>query len=79
MLDLFRDITEGPVCILSMVDNGDSESSFATSDNDLFLSAFVDYFTDIAVFITAFLIYMSIPDGEGTPVPFSMNRGMNSE
>ena len=26
-----------------MVDNGDSASGFATSDNDLFLSTFVDY------------------------------------
>ena len=38
---------EGPVHVLSMVDNGDSASSYAASDNDLFLSTFVDYSTDI--------------------------------
>ena len=54
-----------------MVDNGNSASNFATSDNDLFLSAFVDYSTDIAVSITAFLIYMSVLAGQGAPVPFS--------
>ena len=36
-----------------MVDNGNSASSFATSDNDLFFSEFVDYSTGIAVLITA--------------------------
>ena len=49
MFDPFRDITEGPVRVLSMVDNGDPPSSFATSDNDLFFSTFVDYSTDITV------------------------------
>ena len=38
-----------------MVNNGDSARSFTTSDNNLFLSAFVDYSTDIAVMITTFL------------------------
>ena len=58
-------------------------ASFATSDNDLFLSEFVDYSTDIAVLIMAFLIHMSVLTGQGAPVPFStkfsMNRGLNSE
>ena len=66
-----------------MVDNGDSLSSFATSDNDLFLSTFVDYSIGIAVMITAFLIHMSVLDGQGALIPFSikfsMNRGLNSE
>ena len=83
VLDPFRDVTEGPVRVLSMVDNGDSASSFATSDNDLFLSTFVDYFTDIAMLITTFLIHMSVLAGQGAPIPFSMkfsmNRGLNSE
>ena len=61
-----------------MVDNGDSASTFATSDNDLFLSTF-DYSTDIAVLI---MLYMSVLAGQGAPVPFStkfsMNRGLNS-
>ena len=56
---------EGPVCILSMVDNGDLASSFATSDNDLFFSAFVDYSTDIAVLIMTFLIHTSVLAGQG--------------
>ena len=54
-----------------MVDDGNSASNFATSDNDLFLSAFVDYLTDIAVLITVFLIRMSVLTGQGAPVPFS--------
>ena len=66
-----------------MVDNGNSASNFATSDNDLFLSAFVDYSTDIAVSITAFLIHMSVLAGQGAPVRLArslgMNRGLNSE
>ena len=63
--DLFCDVTEGPVCILSMANNRDSASSFATSDNDLFLSAFVDNTTGIAVLIMAFLIHMSVLAGQG--------------
>ena len=55
-LILSVDVTEGPVRVLSMADNGNSASSFATSDNDLFLSEVVGYSTDIAVLITAFLI-----------------------
>ena len=47
MFDPLCDVTEGPVRVLSMVDNGDSASSFATSDNNLFLSTFVDCSTDI--------------------------------
>ena len=35
-------------------------SSFATSDNDSFPSAFVEYSTDIAVLIVAFLICMLV-------------------
>ena len=66
-----------------MVDNGNSASIFNASDNDLFLSAFVDYSTDTAVLITAFLIHMSVLAGQGAPLPFStkfsMNRGLNSE
>ena len=53
-----------------MVDNGDSASSFATSDN-LFLSAVVKYSTDIAVMITAFLIHISVLAGQGAPVSFT--------
>ena len=71
------------VHVLSMVDNGDSASSFAASDNDLFLSKFVDYSTDIVVLITAFLICMSVLAGQGGPVSFrmkfSMNRSLISE
>ena len=47
MFDSFHDVTEGPVCVLSIVDSGDLARSFTTSDNTLFLSAFVDYSTDI--------------------------------
>ena len=83
VLDPFHDVTEGTVRVLSMVDNGNSASSFITSDNDLFLSTFVDYSRDIAVLITAFLIHMSILAGQGAPVSFStkfsINRGLNSE
>ena len=53
------------------------------SDNDLFLSDFVDYSTDIAVLIMAFLIHMWVLAGQGAPVSFSMkfsmNRGLNCE
>ena len=66
-----------------MADNGDSVSSFTTSDDDLFLSTSVDYSTDVAVMVTAFLMHMSILVGEGAPVSFSirfsMKRGLNSE
>ena len=55
-------------------------SSFATFDNN---STFVEYSTDIAVMITAFLINMSILAGQGAPVSFStrfsIKRGLNSE
>ena len=39
VLDPFRNVIEGPVRVLSMVDNGNSASNFTTvtSDNDLFL------------------------------------------
>ena len=57
--------------------------SFATSDNDSFPSAFVEYSTDIAVFITAFLIRMSVQAGQEAPVSFntrfSVKEGLNSE
>ena len=66
-----------------MADNGDSASSFATSDKDLFLYAFVGNSTGIAVMITTFLIHMSVLAWQGAPVSFStkfsMNRGLNSE
>ena len=67
MLDPFHDVTEGPVCVLSMMENGDSTSSYATystSNNNLLLSAFVDYSTDIAVLIMAFLIHMLFLAGQ---------------
>ena len=58
-------------------------SSFATSDNDSLPSAFVEYSTDIAVMITAFLIHMSVLAGQGSPVSFStrfsVKRGLNSD
>ena len=58
-------------------------SSFATSDNDSFPSAFVEYSTDIAVLIAAFLIRMSVQAGQEAPVSFntrfSMKGGLNSE
>ena len=58
-------------------------SSFATSDNDSFPSTFVEYSTDIAVLIVAFLIRMSVQAGQGAPVSFntrfSMKGGSNSE
>ena len=56
-------LSVGPVCILSMADNGNSASSCVTSDNGLFLSEVVGYSTDIAVLITAFLIRMSVLAG----------------
>ena len=66
-----------------MADNGDSESSFATSDKDLFLYAFVGNSTGIAAMIMTFLIQMSVLTGQGAPVSFStkfsINRGLNSE
>ena len=67
MFDPFCDVTEGPVRVLSMADNGNSASSCATSDNDLFLSEVVGYSTDIAVLITAFLIRMSVLAGQEAP------------
>ena len=63
-------------------------SSFATSDNDSFPSAFVEYSTDIAVLIAAvliapFLIRMSVQAGQKAPVSFntrfSVKGGLNSE
>ena len=58
-------------------------SSFATSDNDLLPSAFVEYSTDIAVMIMVFLIHMSVLAGQGPPVSFStrfsVKRGLNSD
>ena len=67
MFDPFCDVTEGPVRILSMADNGNSTSSCTTSDNDLFLSEVVGYSTDIAVLIMAFLIHMSVLAGQEAP------------
>ena len=65
------------------VDNGDSASRFTTSDDDLFLSSFVDYSTDITALITEFLICMPVLAGQGAPISFStkfsMNRGLNTE
>ena len=76
------DITKGPVCALSMVDNGNSVSNCATSDNDSFLAELVGT-TDIAVLITAFQICMSVLAGQEAPIlfslQFSMNRDLNSE
>ena len=81
--DVLRDVTEGPVHVLSLADNGDSASSFATSDKDLFLYAFVGNSTGIAVLITTFLMHMLVLAGQGAPLSFStkfsMNRGLNSE
>ena len=58
-------------------------SSFATPDNDSFPSAFVEYSTDIAVLIAAFLIRMSVQAGQEAPVSFntrfSVKGGLNSE
>ena len=48
--------------------------SFATSDDNLFLSTSVDNFTDIAVMIIAFLIHMSVLAGQGEPVSFSTGK-----
>ena len=83
MFDPFCDITEGPVPILSMADNGNSASSCTSSDNDLFLFEVVGYSTDITVLITAFLICMSVLAGQEAPIlfspKFSMNRDLNSE
>ena len=82
VLDPFHDVMEGPVHALLMVDNEDSTSSFATSDNNLFLSTFVDCSTDIRSSV-AFLIHMLVLAGQGAPIlfstKFSMNRGLNSE
>ena len=63
MFDPFCDVTEGPVRVLSMADNGNSASSCTMPDNDLFLSEVVGYSTGIAVLITAFLIRMSVLAG----------------
>ena len=46
-------------------------SSFTISDNDSFPSAFVEYSTDIAVLIVAFLIRMSVQAGQEAPVSFN--------
>ena len=58
-------------------------SSFAISDNDSFPSAFVEYSTDIAVLIAAFLICMSVQASQEAPVSFntrfSVKGGLNSE
>ena len=54
-----------------MIDNGDSASSIAIFDNNLFLSTFVGYFTDIAVLIMAFLKHMSVLAEQVAPVSFS--------
>ena len=58
-------------------------SSFATSDNDSFPSAFVEYSTDIAVLIATSLIRMSVQAGQEAPVSFntrfSVKGGLNSE
>ena len=50
-----------------MADNGNSASSCATSDNDLFLFKVVGYSTDIAVLIATFLIGMSVLAGQEAP------------
>ena len=67
MFDPFRDVTEGPARVLSMADNGNSASSCATFDNDLFLSEVVGYSTYVTVLITAFLIRMSVLAGQEVP------------
>ena len=58
-------------------------SSFTTFDNDSFPSVFVEYSTDIAVLIAAFLIRMSVQAGQEAPVSFntrfSVKGGLNSE
>ena len=58
-------------------------SNFATADDDLFLCAFVEYSTDIAVMITVFSAHMSVQVGQGAPVSFStesgVKRGLHSE
>ena len=58
-------------------------SSFATSDNDSFPSEFVEYSTDIAVMIMAFLTHMLVLAGQGPLVSFStrfsVKRGLNSD
>ena len=60
-----------------MADNGDLASSFATSDNDLFLYAFVSNSRGMAVMIMTFLIYMSVLAGQGAPVSFNTKFSMN--
>ena len=58
-------------------------SSFVTSDNNSFPSGFVEYSTDIAVLIAAFLIRISVQAGQEAPVSFntrfSVKGGLNSE
>ena len=58
-------------------------SSFATSDYDSFPSVFVEYSTDIAVLIAAFLMRMLVQAGQRAPVSlntrFSVKGGLNSE
>ena len=75
VINPFHDVTEGPVHILLMVNNEDSASirRFATSDNDLFLSTFVDYSTDSYSSVDhgnsdTFLVLA----GQGIPVPFNL-------
>ena len=64
---------EDPVCILY----GDSASSFTTSDNDLLLSTFVEYSTDITVMIKSFLIHnMLVLAGQGALVLFSPEQSL---
>ena len=80
----FRDVTEGPLRVLSMEIQA---SSFTTSDNDSFPSAFVQSSTNIAVLIAAFLIRMSVQAGQGAPISFNtrfsvkgeVKGGLNSE
>ena len=77
--DALRDITEGPVRVLSMAGNGDSASSFTTPDKGLFLCTFVGNSTSIAVMIMTFLVHMSVLAGQGAPVSFSTKFSLNRQ
>ena len=75
-VDPFRDITE----VYSII-NGDSASSFATSDNDLFLSEFVNYCTDIHSSVDHRISDTYVSSGWACHLPqkLAMNIAMHSE
>ena len=66
-----------------MADNENSTSSYVVLNNDLFLYAFVDCFTDIEVVITELLEHMAVRTEVNRSLPFipkfKQKRGLNDE